>query len=251
MTTLKQLIDYCDNFLNTQQIADYCPNGLQVAAHSDATAIKTIVTGVTANLALIEQAIAQKAQLLLVHHGYFWRGESQPLIGMKGKRIRQLMQHNLSMAAYHLPLDVHNEIGNNVLWGKALGLQSQFISEDGLLHGCRLQQPLDCQQLLQRIQQSTQQKPLHLPAYKNQIQTIYWCTGAAQDYLAKAAALGADAFLSGEVSERTSHEAAELGVHYFRCGHHASETFGIQALGEHLAKRFNLNHQFINIVNPV
>ena len=249
MVSLTNLVSYCDELLEAASISDYAPNGLQVEGKS---AINSIICGVTANQALIDIAIQQKADLILVHHGYFWKGEPAPLVGMKGRRIRSLMKHDISLLAYHLPLDIHPHIGNNVLWGKALGLSSEHRFENGLVHGCQLPESISVAELKQRIVKATNHRqPLHLPARKANINNIFWCSGGAQDYITLAYEHGADAFLSGEVSERTTHLAAELNVHYFACGHHASETLGVQALAEAIQAKFNCSTQFIDIPNPV
>lgn len=242
------IVDYCDDLLQSANIDDYCPNGLQVEAGST---VKHIISGVTASEALIQHAIKAKADTLLVHHGYFWKGEPQVLTGMKGKRIQLLMQQGISLLAYHLPLDIHPVLGNNVLWGAAMDMPSQTCNTSGLIHYHKLETAIEIQDLEQYIKQATQHQPLHLPGGPKHIRTIAWCSGGAQDFIVEAAANGADAFLSGEVSERTTHQAAELGIHYFACGHHVTETFGIKALGARLAKQFKLKCQFVDIHNPI
>ena len=231
---------------------DYCPNGLQLSGTQE---IKKIVTGVTASLALIEQAVAAKADALLWHHGYFWKGETPVITGIKRQRLYALMQHDINLIAYHLPLDVHPEFGNNVQLAMKLNFATtQKISLAGnpdLLSIGTLAKEQSPAEFASFLQQNLQQTVQHLPGADKKISKIAWCTGAAQDLLETAAALNVDAYLSGEASERTFHLAAETGVDYFACGHHATERYGIQALGEHLAKEFNVEHQFIDIPNPV
>lgn len=246
---LSELVNYCDELLLPEHFKDYCPNGLQVDAGKEQ--IGKIVSGVTANLALIEQAARQKADLILVHHGWFWRNEPAPLVGMKGRRVRSLMANNISMLAYHLPLDAHAELGNNRRFGDKLGfIDPAPLQENGLVWGGSIN-PSSAEELSARIEQALQRKPLHLSGGPTSICKIAWCTGAAQGEIETAASMGFDAFISGEVSEPTTHLAKELGIHYFGAGHHATERYGVQALGEHLAAKFSLEHQFIEVENPV
>lgn len=242
----------CNNYLCAEQFDDYCPNGLQVDGDQ---AIKRIVTGVTASQALIDVAVNTDAQAIIVHHGYFWRGEPQPLTGMKGRRIRTLLQHGISLFAYHLPLDAHPVIGNNALLAKALGLTitgALYPSQTHPIGNMATCPPISAAAFADKITQVLGRKPLHLSSSPNKtLKTIALCTGAAQDMLTQAHKMGADAFLSGEVSERTTHEAHELGVDYFACGHHATETFGVKALGEYLQQEHRLAVEFFDLPNPV
>lgn len=246
LPTPQALADYCSNLLAKPE-KDYCPNGLQVLTND--TPIKKIITGVSATQALIKHAIDAQADAILVHHGYFWRGENERLTGMKGARIGALYRHNINLLAYHLPLDIDPIFGNNILLLKALGL-----SPDGEFDIARigtLNTPISANDFANHIKKVLQRAPLHLSGGAHTIRRVGICTGAAQDLLTKAHQAGCDAFISGEVSERTTHEALELGIHYFACGHHATETFGVRALGEHLAAHFGIQVQFINIDNPV
>lgn len=251
MGDLRRIEQHCNQLLNASDFDDYCPNGLQVdgGVHE----IKRIVTGVTASQALVDQAIALNADLLMVHHGYFWRGERQPLIGIKGARIRALLQNGVSLMAYHLPLDAHPALGNNRRLGEVLGFaDAKPVSNDEpLLWGADLPAPESAKSISIKLSRALQQEPVHLSAGEQMISRIGWCTGAAQGMIEQAAAAGLDAFISGEASESTTHLALELGVHYFMAGHHATERFGVQALGEHLAKEFALEHQFVDIPNQV
>lgn len=252
MVELSQLVSWCNNTLNVSAFKDYCPNGLQVEGKPQ---IHKIVTAVTASQAAIDAAIAEQADALLVHHGYFWKGEAYPLTGMKGARIKTLMQHDISLIAYHLPLDAHPTLGNNAALADLLGIQitggldpnERFpIGNIG-----ELSHPLSAAQLTQLLSETLQRPAQHMGHGPAQIQKIGFCTGGAQDYLYKAVEQGCDAYISGEVSERTFHEANELGIHYFACGHHATERGGIMRLGQALVKQFNIIEKYIDISNPV
>ncbi len=244
---LNELVRYCDERLEADTFEDYCPNGLQVEAGDEVT---RIVSGVTASLAQIEAANADDADLLLVHHGYFWKGEPAPLTGMKGRRVRQLMQSGLSLLAYHLPLDAHPKIGNNAGLGQALGIAGQPLAPKSLVWGGDLDIVTDGKGLAELIAGKLQRVPLVLNADKP-IRRVAWCTGAAQGYIFEAADAGYDAFISGEVSEQTLHLARELDTAYFAAGHHATERFGVMSLGDELASQFGLDHRFIDLDNPV
>ncbi|MBL4647863.1 MAG: Nif3-like dinuclear metal center hexameric protein [Gammaproteobacteria bacterium] len=247
-----EIVDYLQQLLQPQHFQDYAPNGLQIAGKST---INNVVTAVTASQAVINEAIKKKADVLLVHHGYFWRGEDPCLVGYKHQRIATLIKHNINLIAYHLPLDAHADYGNNVQLAKRLHLSiTKMLGEkDDQMLGCigELSIPMSSETFIKHITQQLRQKPLHIAGNQRDIKTIAWCTGAAQDYITHAASLGVDAYLSGEASERTFHLAKELGIHYFAAGHHATERYGVQALGEHLAMKFNLQHCFINEENPI
>ncbi|MCF6355372.1 MAG: Nif3-like dinuclear metal center hexameric protein [Candidatus Polarisedimenticolaceae bacterium] len=248
MIELRDLEAYCNKLLEIECFQDYCPNGLQVDAGR--VEIEKVVTGVTACQALIDAAVEAKADLLLVHHGYFWKGESEPLKGIKGCRIRTLMQAGVNLLAYHLPLDAHPQFGNNAQLAERLGFPDATPMKDGLIWQASLQQPLAANELAARIAQALDRQPLHIPAGDRPLQRVGWCSGAAQDAIEQAAELKLDAFITGELSERTMHLARELGIHFYAAGHHATERYGIQALGEHLAECHALEHQFIDIPNP-
>ncbi len=252
MVELNSLISWCNDTLQTHAFKDYCPNGLQVEGKPY---VSKIITAVTASQAAIDAAIAEQADALLVHHGYFWKGEPEPLTGMKGARIKKLMQHDISLIAYHLPLDAHPTLGNNAALADLLDItitgaldpsETKPIGNVG-----RIAQAVTVQAFQQHLEQKLQRQVLHLPGKSSAIQKIGFCTGGAQDFLYKAAQQGCDAYISGEVSERTFHEAAELGLHYFACGHHATERGGVQRLGKALAKQFKLIEKFIDFENPV
>lgn len=248
-----QLAQICDDLLSAQAFNDYCPNGLQVDANRP---ISTLVTGVTASQALIEAAIDVGADAILVHHGYFWKGEPAPLVGMKGKRIRTLLQNHLSLLAYHLPLDAHPTLGNNALLAQALDLTitgALYPHEKYPIGNISTSTPIRATDFAQKISQTLKRPPLHIISQSPDrlLQKIGLCTGGAQDMIEQAAKMGCDAFISGEISERTTHIAQELGIDYFAAGHHATETYGVRALGEYLATHHQLNVQFIHIDNPV
>lgn len=250
MMTADELAKICDELLYAKEFDDYCPNGLQVEAQAP---ISRIITGVTACQALIEQAVAKNADAILVHHGYFWKGEPAPLTGMKGKRIRTLLQHNISLLAYHLPLDTHPTLGNNALLAKALeltptgALHPKEKHSVGIITECV---PIFGDELAKKIETALERTPLHIKGTNKPLQKIGICTGGAQDMIINAYQMGCDAFISGEISERTTHQARELGLDYFAAGHHTTETFGVKALGEYLAKTHGFEVQFIDIKNP-
>lgn len=252
MIPRSELLAYLDQLLQPEQFQDYCPNGLQVQGNAR---IKNIVTGVTASQALIEAAIAAQADTLLVHHGYFWRGESPTVTGIKQQRLKQLLVNDINLIAYHLPLDAQAELGNNAQLAKRLGLTVDGLIPDtgqpalGMYGG--FDQPISITELTAQLTTKLGRPPLVISSHSEPIKTIGWCTGAAQGYLQQAADIGLDAFISGEISEPTVHLARELGIHYIAAGHHATERYGIKALGEHLAAKFAVSVEFIDIDNPV
>ncbi len=257
------LTEFCDEYLSAAAFKDYAPNGLQV---DGGRPIQRIVTGVTACEALIDAAIADKADAILVHHGYFWKGEPAPITGMKGQRIRKLMQHGISLIGYHLPLDAHPRIGNNAKLAELLDMSiigALYPSESHPVGNIATCTPQNAQSLITQITDSLGRLPLNISAHyqasdSNQsdtqnnrlIERVGICTGGAQDMIEQAALMGCDAFISGEISERTTHIARELGIDYFACGHHATERGGIQALGDIVAQQFGLAVTFVDIDNP-
>jgi dinuclear metal center YbgI/SA1388 family protein len=248
-TELRALEAYCDELLDADRFSDYCPNGLQVEAGGG---VRRLVTGVTASLALIRAAAEAGADTLLVHHGYFWKGEDPAVRGVKAARLRELFARGISLLAYHLPLDAHPELGNNRRLGDQLGLPgARPLEAEGLLWGSDLDTPLGAEALAARITERLGREPLHVGEGPAQIRRVGWCTGAAQGMIERAAELGLDAYITGEVSEPTVHLAREHGIHFFSAGHHATERYGVQALGDHLAERFGFDHRFIDIPNPV
>lgn len=245
------LVEYINNLLECDKFKDYAPNGLQVEGREN---IHKICTSVSAGEIIVKRAIDAESDMLLVHHGYFWRGESLKILGAKKRRLSLLLQNNLNLCAYHLPLDAHLELGNNACIAEILAL-SKVMSHDvqgtkDILWTGEFEKKISIPDLSQLLAKHFQ-KPVHLAGESEQIKKIAWCSGGAQDFIEDAALLEVDAFISGEVSERTFYQAQELGVHYFACGHHATERFGIQKLGHHLAEKFNLEHCFLDINNPI
>jgi len=252
MITRIELLAYLDDLLETSRFQDYCPNGLQVEGKQQ---ISTLVTGVTASQALLDAAVAKNADAILVHHGYFWRGETPTVTGLKYRRLKTLLAHDINLIAYHLPLDAHAKLGNNVQLAKMLDLEM-----DGEIAGTgdpaiglrgKLKTPQSLNEFSSHIAGQLGREPTIIAGHDRSIKTIGWCTGAAQGYIQQAADSGLDAFVSGEASEQTTHMARELGIHYIAAGHHATERYGVKALGEHLAQHFGLQHCFIDIDNPV
>lgn len=246
---LIELNRYLSQYLHLSEFNDYCPNGLQVEGKSE---VNKIVTGVTASMALLNQAHAAKADAILVHHGYFWRNEPQVVIGIKRHRLQFLLSHEINLFAYHLPLDAHPEIGNNVMLGKQLGLNiAGFLDDKNMMPYAELDSSISLKTLLNQISSKLNREALLIGNETREVIKIAWCTGAAQNYLEQAVDYGVDVFISGEISEQTVHLSRESDTAYIAAGHHATERYGIQALGEHLAKKFNLKHEFIEVENPV
>lgn len=252
MITRNELSSYLHDFLSCGRYNDYAPNGIQVEGKEQ---IQRICTAVTASDEVISRAVAWQADALLVHHGYFWRGEEPVITGIKRQRISKLLNNNLSLFAYHLPLDCHLEVGNNACISKLLQAESVQMHTAGttenLLWSGQLTQPMTGQELSLFLEKVFNRAPLYIAANEKKIQSIAWCSGGAQDFIEDAKLLGVDAYLSGEISERTYYQAKELGVHYYSCGHHATERYGIQALGNHLAQSFQVEHLFLDSDNPV
>ncbi|MEK7844193.1 MAG: Nif3-like dinuclear metal center hexameric protein [Pseudomonadota bacterium] len=244
-----ELENHLNQLLDISRFHDYCPNGLQVEGRDN---IHIIISGVTASLDLLQAAAAAKADAVLVHHGYFWRGEDARITGMKSRRIALLMQHGINLFAYHLPLDIHPEFGNNALFGRKLGLieTSRFGEQDIAVQG-RLAQAMTLSALGEKISLTLSRQPMMIGDPDKTVQRIAWCTGAAQSYFEAAIQRGVDAFITGEISEQTVHAARESGVAFIAAGHHATERYGVQALGDHIAQAFGIRHQFIDIENPV
>ena len=247
--TAAELESWFEQTLQASRFKDYCPNGLQAEG---TRSIRHLVCGVTASLALLRSARAQGADAILVHHGWFWRGEDPRLIGTRAIRVRELIDSGMHLFAFHLPLDVHPELGNNAQLALRLGWRVDGRSGDeGLINWHDLKRPMTTDALGCHLKRRLGQTPLAVGGLNRAISRVAWCTGAAQDMIIEAAAAGADAFVSGEISERTTHLARELGVAYFAAGHHATERFGVQALAAKLAADLGLTQQFIDDPNPV
>lgn len=250
MVALHELVSYSNDLLQIDTFQDYCPNGLQVEGRGQ---VERLVAGVTASQALIDRAVELQANAVLVHHGYFWRGEDARVVGIKKQRLATLLQHDISVLAYHLPLDLHPQLGNNVQLAKQLSWSPEAPANDGgnsLLRTATLDEDWQGEQLAAHIAARLQRQPLHIAADRP-IRRVAWCTGAAQSQLMAAAGLGVDAYLSGEASEQTVHEARESGIHFFAAGHHATERYGVKALALALAERFAIDCQFVDCDNPV
>ena len=245
---LEQLIN---QKLSSDKINDYAPNGLQVEGKTE---IKKIITGVTASQALIDYAISQNADAILVHHGYFWKSESPCIRGMKGKRIKALLVNDMNLYGYHLPLDVHPELGNNAQLAKLLDIENLQPLEKGAVSipvWGELKEPMTGKDFAEKIEKVLNRKPLIcLENGPHLIRKIGICTGGGQSYIDLAAEQGCDAFITGEVSEQTIHSAREQALHFFSAGHHATERYGIKALGEWLAKEYGFDVEFKDIDNP-
>ncbi len=246
---LNELRDYIGSELSVSRFRDYSPNGIQVEGRAE---VLRIATGVTASQAVLEAATAWGADAILVHHGYFWRSEDASISGIKKRRIAHLLKHDVSLLAYHLPLDAHPELGNNAQLAERLGFieQGRFGEQDIACYGV-LAQPQTLQQLTHHIQHALQRTPQVIGYANPDIARIAWCSGGGQGYFEQAIALGVDAFLTGEISEQNVHVAQETGVAFIAAGHHATERYGVQALGEHLAAKFGLEHRFFDQDNPV
>lgn len=238
--------------LEPGQFKDYCPNGLQVQGREE---INKLVTGVTASRDLVLAAIEKGADAILVHHGYFWRNENPCITGMKLERIRLLLESQISLFAYHLPLDAHPELGNNAQLAKRLGIQIEGGLEPANPRSIgnigRVAAPIKGQDFARIIEQRLKRKPLHVAGTDNLIKRVAWCTGGGQGFIEQAVDAGVDAFITGEASEQTVHFAREAGLHFFAAGHHATERYGVQAVGNYLAEKFQIKHEFIDIANPV
>lgn len=239
--------------LKTRRFRDYAPNGLQVQGRSE---IKRIVTGVTACQALLDAAVEKGADAVLVHHGYFWKNDEPVITGMLHRRLKTLMTHDINLYGYHLPLDAHPTMGNNALLGKLLDIE-EGAALDPEASDCFIWQgeflsAVSGEALAERIAERLGRTPLHCgDGAPKSIRRVAWCTGGGQDYITTAAERGFDAFISGEVSERTIHIAREMGIHFYAAGHHATERYGIKALGEWLAQRHQFDVTFVDIDNPV
>lgn len=250
--TREELAQYLDQLLDVRRFKDYCPNGLQVEGRAR---IRTIVAGVTANQELLDAAIACEADALLVHHGWFWRGEDGRITGFRKSRLRSLLAHDINLLAYHLPLDGHAELGNNAQLALHMGwtVDGRFGEQEIGWYG-RTTAPLSVDSLAQQLGAQLGRPPLlieHAASGNRPVQRVAWCTGGAQSLFEEAIACGAEVYVSGEISEQNVHLARECGVAYLAAGHHATERYGVQALAAHLAGRFGLDCRFVDIDSPV
>ncbi|EGH27592.1 Nif3-like dinuclear metal center hexameric protein [Pseudomonas syringae] len=248
---LSTLVEEADRYLNSARIQDYCPNGLQVEGRPQ---VMRIVSGVTASQALLDAAVDAQADLVLVHHGYFWKGENPCVVGMKQRRLKTLLKHDISLLAYHLPLDVHPEVGNNVQLARQLDItvEGPLDPENPRVVGLigSLSEPMTARDFARRVQDALGREALLIEG-SQMIRRVGWCTGGGQNYIDQAVLEGVDLFLSGEASEQTFHSARENDISFIAAGHHATERYGVQALGDYLARRFALEHIFIDCPNPI
>ena len=250
-STCLAIESYLNDFLQISHFKDYCPNGLQVQGKKN---IKTLVTGVTASLELIEEAIKVKADAILVHHGWFWKNDDSRIVGQLHKRLALLMQYELNLFAYHLPLDQHPKVGNNVQLAKVLGfhIEGQSKENDLVWFGKPSKnKKMLLKELSEQLETKLNRKPLVIGDPNKEIKKVAWCTGGAQGYIQIAANLDADVYISGEISEQTTHASKELGIAYISAGHHATESYGVQALGKHLVQELGIRHIHIDVPNPV
>lgn len=243
-----ELDGYLKGLLAVDRFKDYGPNGLQVEGRAE---VRKVVSGVTASLALIEAALDAGADAIVVHHGLFWRGQDGRVTGWMKKRLQRLLAADVNLFAYHLPLDAHPELGNNAQLARRLGLTAERSFGDqelGLLGAADAALTLEA--LAARVRERLGRAPVVVEGDGRPLRRIAWCTGGAQGFFEAAIAAGADAYLTGEISEPQAHYARETGVAYLACGHHATERYGAPALGEHVAARFGLEHRFIDVDNP-
>ena len=250
---INELVATINATLTPDRFKDYCPNGLQIQGRSE---VNKIVTGVTASMELLEAAKAQNADAILVHHGYFWRGEASEIVGIKQKRIKFLLENDINLIAYHLPLDAHTEFGNNAQLARVLNLKLESWSGEGNMVAIgSLITNKTLADFVKSIETALQRKPQVIcnmgGDLTQSVKRVAWCTGAAQGCMEIAIANNVDVFISGEISEQTVHLARESNTSYIAAGHHATERYGVQALGQYLAHNFGLEHVFIDCDNPV
>lgn len=249
---LKDLDEALKTLLKPELFNDYCPNGVQVEGKDK---VCKVVTGVTASKAFLEAALDENADLVFVHHGYFWKGENPSITGLKKARLNLLLQNNISLCAYHLPLDAHPKFGNNAQLAKILGLSIQTIecTSEGhpIIFFGSIERSMDFDNFSAHVESRLNRKPLGIRGNSESIKTLAWCTGAAQGLIQHAIDAGVDAYITGEISEQTVHMARESGLHLFSAGHHATERYGVQAIGSYLENQFDIVHSFIDIDNPV
>lgn len=250
---INDLVATIDTILMPERFKDYCPNGLQIQGREE---INKIVTGVTASMELLEAAKVHGADAILVHHGYFWRGEAPQIVGIKQRRIKFLLDNNINLLVYHLPLDMHAELGNNVQLARVLNMRLDgWAGENNMVAIGSLAASTSLADFATSIEIALQRKPQVICDMEGDltkvVKRVAWCTGAAQGYMETAIANHVDVFISGEISEQTVHLARESNTSYIAAGHHVTERYGAQALGQYLAQNFGLEHVFIDCNNPV
>ena len=251
MASLNDIVNYADGYLRVSEFSDYCPNGLQVEGQVH---VDRLACAVTASLAVVEQAIDWGAQCLLVHHGYFWKNERAAVVGMKKRRLQKLLQADMSLLAYHLPLDAHPEVGNNAQVAQKLGLLDlqplQKSNKPAIGNVGMLKYPVNISAFVGLCEQQLDRQVIHINSGPQQVQKIALCTGGAQHMIEDAVERQADVYLTGEISEQTVHIARECGLHFIAAGHHATERYGAQAMAAHLAEKFGLDQRFFDEINP-
>lgn len=248
MAERREILDWCDRTLQTAAFKDYAPNGLQVEG---SRSVSKILTSVTASLAAIRQAAERGADMLLVHHGMFWKSEPLTVTGWKKERIAALLQHNINLVGYHLPLDAHPELGNNAQLARKLGLQTEYTcGEQNLLNIGRLKKPQTLAEFAAGIEQHLQRKPVVAGRPEQILNRAAWCTGGAQGFFQTAIDCGAEVYITGEISEAQYHLANETGAAFISAGHHATERYGIRALGDALAAAFAVEVEHFDEKNP-
>ncbi|MFC3283589.1 Nif3-like dinuclear metal center hexameric protein [Litchfieldella rifensis] len=251
MISRDTVVKACDTLLQADRFKDYTVNGLQVSGRER---IARVMSGVTACQALLDEAVAWEADLVLVHHGYFWKNEPVVVTGMKRRRLATLLAHDINLLAYHLPLDAHPELGNNARLASRLELTVDGCADgelgEGLVWLGAPPHDGDDREFAAHVGKRLMREPLLIEGHRGPVRRVAWCTGGAQDMITLAHEAGADVFISGEISERTTHLARELGISYLAAGHHATERYGVQALGEWLESEFGVTHRFVDIDNP-
>jgi dinuclear metal center YbgI/SA1388 family protein len=253
MTRIVSVIAALDELLDPGAFEDLGPNGLQVPGGDE---LRRVVTGVSAQRALAERAVAERAELVLVHHGLFWEFDRPGLTGVLAERLRPLFKHDIALAAYHLPLDAHPEVGNNAILAERLGCErheafgtyrGRPVGRAGTFAG----DGIPAAELFTRVREVTDREPTVFDAGPERVRRIGIVSGSGASNLAEAIELGLDAFLTGEPREHVMAEAREAGIHFIAAGHYATETFGVRALGDWLAHRFDIEHVWVDIPNPV
>ncbi len=249
MAALLDIVNFTNTYLEINAFDDYCPNGLQVEGKKE---VKTILTGVTASQALLNGAVDKGVDLVMVHHGFFWRGESPVITGQKRKKIATLLENNISLLAYHLPLDAHKIVGNNVQLAQKLGLRVNDFFGDAklpLVIACDFKDGIKADIFVERLQSILDRPPLHIGASKNKmIKTVGICTGGAQNYFKDVIDYGLDVYVTGEASEQNYHMAMESGVDFISAGHHATERYGVQALSRLISEKFSVESRYMKLI---
>ena len=244
----QDLIESLNTLLHPELFKDYAPNGLQVEGKDE---IKRIVTAVSATQNVIDRAVQLQADALLVHHGWFWRGENPAIVATKYKRLKTLMSAEINLIAYHLPLDAHETLGNNAQMAALLNAQDIVLGGEGNFIWSGKIAPVSVQELAHSLEKALNRKPLVLGDASIKVERLAWCSGSAENFFEAAIAMGAQAYISGEATERTTHLARESEVPFLVCGHHATERLGIRALGDWIEEKHGLECIFVDDDNPI